>query len=326
MNKFKTFIIGVVFGSLLIGGVGYATDHLHIEVKLPDIQYWYDGKNLALKQSTDGPATIHYKGVNYVPVRRISEALGKEVEWDAKGNRVLIHSNEELKYIEVKPDEITPEITSWLDHSLKRELAQVKIINEETYILLTSGQKNSGGYDINVVGIKQYHHGVKIDIEMLEPQKGEFVTEGVTYPYKLIKLIDTYKGPITFQEKMNDQIPTVSGIDQIPSVFKETENIILFDPVITDEKIKIQGIVNTFEGLIGFSLVNGSGDELESVTIQSLGRKPNWGYFEKEIPRSNLIPNSNISVVLYTIYEKDGIPGETIQIYLNEWNSLKLSQ
>lgn len=325
MNKFKTFIIGAVFGSFLIGGMGYATDLIHIEVKFPGIEYRYDGKELVFKESEEEPATINYKGVNYVPVRGISEALGKEVVWDAAANRVLIHSTDNLDYQVLESDEVMPEIKSWLDRSMEHELAQLKTVDQETYILLTLGQKNSGGYEINVEAIKQYHNGVKVDFEILEPEKGDFVTEGVTYPYKLIKLVDTYEGPITFNEKTNNRIPIIEGTDQIPSLYKDSENIILFDPVITEEKIKLQGIVNTFEGLIEFSLVNGSGDELENETIQSHGAKPDWGYFEKEISRATLKQSSNLSVVLYTIYNEDGISGDTIQINLDEWGALHLT-
>jgi hypothetical protein len=317
MDKFKTFIIGVIVGSFLVGGVAYAADYLHIKVKLPNIFYWYDGQEL--KMGDNEPLTINYNGVNYVPVRKIAEALGKEVEWDAETNRVLIKSTEQIKYKEIEPDEMDPELKTWLDHSVGRELAQVRVIEQETYILLTLGKKNSGGYDINVLGIKQYHDGVKVDIEILDPQKGNIVTESMTHPYKLIKLMDTYEGKITFKEKTDKWIPTIEGAAFIPSIYKETENMILFEPEITKEKINLQGIVNTFEGLIEVSLVDGNEDVLENVTIQSLGAKPNWGYFEKEFLITSLKQNSAGSVVIHTINEKDGIFGEKIKINLGEW-------
>jgi hypothetical protein len=318
MNKFKAFIIGTVFGSFMLGGIGYAADRFHIEVSFPAISYWVDGKEAVLTaREEDMPLTINYKGVNYVPVRQMAEVLGKEVGWDHTGNRINLKTVEILDYETVSPDDYTPGIEEWINTSLNKKTAQVKVINQDTYILVTLGEKNTGGFEVDITQVKQYFDGITVVIEKNKPDKGDFVTEGLTYPYSLIKLKGNIYGSAKFVETSGEAFPKMEGIKYIPSIMKETEQIMLFEPVVNERTIMLRGAVRTFEGLIAFSILDKDGNTLQYEKIQAAGFLPNWGYFQKNIALESLNPNSTI--LFHIIHDHDEIIDERIELLYSDF-------
>lgn len=195
-GKIKSFVIGVICGGLLLGGVGYAADQFQIDVKLPHIPYIYDGKELSLGDDSDAPQTINYMNVNYVSVRALAEGLGKEVTWDAEEERVIINSVEQLEYAVVEDEHFTPQIEQWVERAKLKDQVELRTIDGETYILLTLGEKPSAGYVITVKDIREYFNGLTVYVETIEPDKGTLVTGAITYPYALVKLSGEYKGPV----------------------------------------------------------------------------------------------------------------------------------
>lgn len=195
-GKLKSFIIGVMCGGLLLGGVGFAASQLQIEVKLPHIPYIYDGKELSLGEDSSVPQTINYMDVNYVSVRALAEGLGKEVTWDAEEGRVLIHSVEQLDVTVVDDEGFTPSIERWVERARLKENVEIRTFDGDTYILLTMGEKPSAGYVITVKEIKQYVDEIRVYAETIEPDKGTLVTGAITYPYELVKLSGEQALPI----------------------------------------------------------------------------------------------------------------------------------
>lgn len=109
----KTLIAGSIIGGLLTTGVGYAASHLvTIEVSMNPVQFVYNGEPLELEE--DKPSFI-YDGSTYVPLRWLSESLGKTVEWDEEKRIIYITDQDTMvegqvgeqpgQDGEVKPDE-----------------------------------------------------------------------------------------------------------------------------------------------------------------------------------------------------------------------------
>lgn len=204
--KSKSFIIGIICGIFIASGVGYAADHFEIEVKLPNIPYIYDGEELNLGQSSalptedPMPETINYRNVNYVSVRALAEAMGKEVSWDSEAGQVLIHSVEKLEFEVVDAEQAPAEISSWVSRSLDEAHVKTRLHGDITYVLITLGEKNSGGYDIHVTDVKQYYNKIVVHYDVTEPDKGTPVINAFTYPFELIALSGEYEVPIHFVE------------------------------------------------------------------------------------------------------------------------------
>jgi hypothetical protein len=86
----KGFVIGFMCCAFLSATVVYASDSTQIEVYFNDLKYRIDGVS---KKPLVNEGFIH-NGTAYVPLRFISEALGKEVSWDGENNTIWIGKKE----------------------------------------------------------------------------------------------------------------------------------------------------------------------------------------------------------------------------------------
>ncbi|TXK74663.1 peptidylprolyl isomerase [Paenibacillus sp. N3.4] len=87
-DKFKGLIVGLTIGSLLSGTVAFAANS-QIEVAFRNLKYMFDGVE---KAPADAKGFI-YEGSTYVPLRFVSEALGKQVEWDEENETIWVGNN-----------------------------------------------------------------------------------------------------------------------------------------------------------------------------------------------------------------------------------------
>lgn len=88
MRKFGTkhLILSFVCGSVFFSGVGYAASATNISVYFQPFTYFFDGQE---KKPADGKGFI-YEGSTYVPLRFVSEALGKSVDFDPETNSIYV--------------------------------------------------------------------------------------------------------------------------------------------------------------------------------------------------------------------------------------------
>lgn len=77
-DKLKGLAAGLLIGTLFTGTAAFATNSTSIEVFFRPLHYIFDGE---AKAPSDGAGFI-YNGSTYVPLRFVSEALGKEVNFD----------------------------------------------------------------------------------------------------------------------------------------------------------------------------------------------------------------------------------------------------
>lgn len=86
-DKLKGLVLGLSLGVMLTGSVAYASG-TQIEVYFQNIKYMFDG---IVKTPTEeqGQGFI-YNGTTYVPLRFVSEALGKEVQWDGDTQTIWV--------------------------------------------------------------------------------------------------------------------------------------------------------------------------------------------------------------------------------------------
>jgi len=86
-QQIKGFVSGVMVSGLLIGSIAYASEPTQVHVFFKDLKYMIDGVE---KQAGKGETGLIYEGKSYVPLRFISEALGKKVEWDQENQTIWI--------------------------------------------------------------------------------------------------------------------------------------------------------------------------------------------------------------------------------------------
>ncbi|OCT14173.1 hypothetical protein A8709_25380 [Paenibacillus pectinilyticus] len=87
-DKVKGLIVGLTIGSVLSGTVAFAAGN-QIEVAFRNLTYMFDGVE---KAPVDAKGFI-YEGTTYVPLRFMSDSLGKKVEWDDATSTIWIGNN-----------------------------------------------------------------------------------------------------------------------------------------------------------------------------------------------------------------------------------------
>ncbi|MDR6549575.1 peptidylprolyl isomerase [Paenibacillus qinlingensis] len=87
-DKVKGLIVGLTIGSVLSGTVAFAAG-TQIEVAFRNLTYMFDGVE---KTPTDSKGFI-YEGTTYVPLRFMSDSLGKKVAWDDETSTIWIGNN-----------------------------------------------------------------------------------------------------------------------------------------------------------------------------------------------------------------------------------------
>jgi hypothetical protein len=111
INKsyWKGFLSGVAILSVLLSStIVYAAGGTKIEVFFNNIKIMVDGVE---KQPAKGKPFI-YEGSTYIPLRFVSDALGKEIGWNDKTQTIWIGKQEEKLLTEVN------EAKSWLDKGI----------------------------------------------------------------------------------------------------------------------------------------------------------------------------------------------------------------
>jgi foldase protein PrsA len=95
-DKVKGLVLGLSLGVMLTGSIAYASG-TQIEVYFKNIKYMFDGyeKNPTSEQ---GESFI-YNGTTYVPLRYVSEALGKEVQWDGDTETIWLGKKVDLQVV-----------------------------------------------------------------------------------------------------------------------------------------------------------------------------------------------------------------------------------
>ncbi|WP_158602359.1 stalk domain-containing protein [Cohnella endophytica] len=87
-RQWKAGSIGFVCGAIFFSGLTYAaTGTRTISVDFRDIRYYFDGIN---KQPASDLQGFLYKNTTYVPLRFISEAVGKPVVWEGATNSIYV--------------------------------------------------------------------------------------------------------------------------------------------------------------------------------------------------------------------------------------------
>lgn len=118
----------------------------------------------------------------------LAVGCGKDDDGDINNNQEIKLG--ELEFETVNTSNIDNEyLKQWIqENTLKEGLYKSETIDGNVYVLLSSGQKNTGGYSVEVTSVIGNENKILINGKLKSPKEGELVTEAITYPYTLIKL------------------------------------------------------------------------------------------------------------------------------------------
>lgn len=331
MSKFKSFIAGVVIGASLLGSATYASTSTTLEVYLEKITYMVNGKIVKPSDQENKyfngkeyiPAGLIYKGTTYVPLRFAAETTGNRVDWNGTNKTVSIQapnvSQPSLGAISFQMEDYTKQsqtVKDWVDHSLTMELGQSMTVDGKTFILVTRGIKNTGGYDVKVNSVMDHGSEAVVSVEYVDPAPGDIVTQAITYPYELVSIKPTDK-KLRFEEKSDKYIPTLYGVSQLPKWFAESESIKVYAQETGIQSTKIKGLARVFEATVSYEIVTSAGKVHHRGFVNAAVGAPDWGTFTIDIGHDK-IPDGANKLRIFEESMKDGSKRNVVEFNLKK--------
>ena len=290
-------------------------DDLEIILPVDELTATVNGEPYTL----DAPARIK-NGRTLVPARFVSETLGADVAWDGETRTVTITTADAdpISVPEIEPETLPEEIEEWIDYSSTLWLGQTRTLEDNTYILVTYGEKPTGGYHVEIQDVMEYEEEIRVTVAFTEPAEDEIVTQALTYPDDLYVMEATDK-PVTFAATgAESYVPELIGLDELPPIVAESDGIKIFSPApetTVPATFTIEGISNVFEGTVQLRVLDADGEELLSdFTTGAMG---DWGYFNPFLTLPDTVqPGDALTLELYTTSAKDGSIQDLIEIPL----------
>lgn len=197
----KMLACGIILGSVLTGGVGYASDFFEtIKVYTKPLTITLNGEALVsggqANQYHNGkenvPNTFQYKGTTYVPLSFIAKELNKNVAWDGSTRTIALTDNNprgiwegqmQPSLTETSTGKYTYSVKNQTEHEVKLEFTSsqrydfaVKNSKGETVYLYSSVA--SFAQVMEEVIVKQGESlSYEIDVNGLGLEKGEYTLE-----------------------------------------------------------------------------------------------------------------------------------------------------
>lgn len=105
-----------------------------------------------------------------------------------KSDDTEIKKIKDLDFTIVEDADIPGELKEIIDEK-KEEPFKLSYSNKDNlYIVVGYGKQNSGGYSIAVEELYLTNNAIYIDTNLIGPSQNDKVSQGVTYPYVVVKL------------------------------------------------------------------------------------------------------------------------------------------
>ncbi|MGN0159773.1 MAG: protease complex subunit PrcB family protein [Lachnospiraceae bacterium] len=103
----------------------------------------------------------------------------------------------DIDFTVVTEEQIPKEVKEVIEEKKTEEFRVVFTSEENMYIVVGYGMKETSGYSIAVKDLYRTENAIRIDTNLIGPQKGETINEEPTYPYIVI-MIESMDLPIVF--------------------------------------------------------------------------------------------------------------------------------
>lgn len=94
----------------------------------------------------------------------------------------------DLDYTVVEKEEIPEEFLNIIEGKKNEEFKLTYAEGENLYIAVGYGEQNTGGYSISVNELYLTSNSIYVNTSLMGPENDEKVTEGLSYPYAVIKI------------------------------------------------------------------------------------------------------------------------------------------
>ena len=94
----------------------------------------------------------------------------------------------DLEFTVVEDADLPGELKEIIDEKKENPFKLSYSNKDNLYIVVGYGKQNSGGYSISVEDLYLTSNAIYIDTNLIGPSQDDLVTQGVTYPYIVVKL------------------------------------------------------------------------------------------------------------------------------------------
>ncbi len=135
-------------------------------------------------------------GINSAPDNGVSpeEPVGEDPEFEGPEETPGEDGEEQTGNDEIidpaDPDQFPADIKAWIELSREKFQAQTRKDNGLLYILVTYGEKPTGGYAVEITGVEEKSDKLVVTVKFTEPGPDDIVTQALTYPYDLMVIDD----------------------------------------------------------------------------------------------------------------------------------------
>jgi hypothetical protein len=199
-------------------------------------------------------------------------------------------------------------VQAWVEDSRDMFLAQSRKVGDTLYLLVTYGEKPTGGYMVEIGEIVVSAGKISVPVSFKKPGPDEMVTQALTYPYDL-KVMEALDLPVEFVPSgAEEYLPTLVGIDELQPIVAESAWIKLFAPApqaVVARNFALEGVANVFEGNVQYKLQDKNGRLLDSGF--STGSMGDWGYFRADLAvPEDVAAGERLLLDVFTTSAEDG--------------------
>ncbi len=94
----------------------------------------------------------------------------------------------DLDFTVVEDADLPGELKEIIDEKKAQPFKLTYTNKDNLYIAVGYGEQNSGGYSIQVNQLYLTKNAIYIDTNLIGPSKEDMVSQGITYPYVVVKL------------------------------------------------------------------------------------------------------------------------------------------
>ena len=214
----------------------------------------------------------------------------------------------EMRHVE--ENEIDGSLRTFVEANLEYPGVHFLTMDEEVYVLVSWGEKSTGGYEVNIRDLKKGGPGdYTLTVELTQPAEGDMVTQAVTYPYDLVAIqARGSRFSIDYTGDVDPEQP-ISGEGIIgPNLIVETPQ-----PGDTiGSTLNVSGTARVFEASFMAVLEDGHNELYKGVITADAGA-PEWGRFNEEIAYTPT--DQQHGLLILTVYSmRDGSVSEQVII------------
>lgn len=196
-------------------------------------------------------------------------------------------------------------VMQWIEQTKDVFMAHYIEYGDQTFFVITWGEKTSGGYVIEIVDIKETDEEITIEVSFREPDG--LAATVMTYPYT-VEVMDGKVDDrlVNFVDVDNQQfIYRVYGLYGSHPFLKESSTNLRIVEWITDPTlVQVSGIARAFEANINWVFADIDGNELGSIGyVTAAAGNGDWGYFQLTLDE---IPEKAEYLVLFLPNMEDG--------------------